>query len=47
MIHFKDYKNSTVSQNYEKILVVDKRLSAGQLLCAMTSNHRPLMGFFI
>ena len=24
LIHFKDYKNSTVAENYEKILVVDK-----------------------
>jgi len=42
MIHFKDYKNSKVLEGYEKILVVGKRLSAGQLLCelAKKNNHK-------
>lgn len=32
MIHFKDYKNCSQLNNYKKILIVGKRLSAGQLL---------------
>lgn len=32
MLHFKDYKNSSQLKAYKKVLVVGKRLSAGQIL---------------
>jgi putative flavoprotein involved in K+ transport len=42
MMHFKDYKNSDQLNQHKKILVVGKRLSAGQLLCelATTGKHQ-------
>jgi putative flavoprotein involved in K+ transport len=41
MLHFKDYKNCAQFENDKKILVVGKRLSAGQLLreFAATGKH--------
>ena len=42
MMHFKDYKNHAQLDCYDKILVIGKRLSAGQLLCelAITRTHQ-------
>ncbi|MBC7539561.1 MAG: NAD(P)-binding domain-containing protein [Bacteriovorax sp.] len=42
MMHFKDYKNCSQLNQHNKILVIGKRLSAGQLLCelATTGKHQ-------
>lgn len=41
MVHFKDYKNAAQFDQYKKILVVGKRLSAGQVLEELkaSGNH--------
>lgn len=38
MMHFKDYKNCDQLNGHKKILVVGKRLSAGQLLCELSTT---------
>lgn len=40
MLHFKDYKNTEQLKNYKKILIVGKRLSAGQLLKELSATKR-------
>ncbi|MDD4973070.1 MAG: NAD(P)-binding domain-containing protein [Bacteriovorax sp.] len=40
MMHFKDYKNCTQLNQHKKILVVGKRLSAGQLLCELSISGK-------
>lgn len=42
MIHFKDYKNKAQLAGYKNILIVGKRLSAGQLISELSSTgtHR-------
>lgn len=40
MIHFKDYKNRLQLNPYENILIVGKRLSAGQLICELALENR-------
>jgi putative flavoprotein involved in K+ transport len=39
MLHFKDYKNRTQLKDYKNILIVGKRLSAGQLIAELTVAH--------
>ncbi|MBC7712873.1 MAG: NAD(P)/FAD-dependent oxidoreductase [Rhizobacter sp.] len=38
MLHFKDYKNAEQFKNYKKILIVGKRLSAGQILNELAAS---------
>ncbi len=38
MIHFKDYKNGQQFDQYQKVMVVGKRLSAGQVLEELKNN---------
>lgn len=40
MVHFKDYKNSAQFSAYKNILVVGKRLSAGQILLELEKTGR-------
>jgi putative flavoprotein involved in K+ transport len=43
MMHFKDYKNCSQLNQYEKILIVGKRLSSGQLLCELSISGKHLL----
>lgn len=45
MIHFKDYKNKAQLADFENVLIVGKRLSAGQLIAELSSagDHRVLL----
>jgi putative flavoprotein involved in K+ transport len=42
LLHFKDYKNRMQMKNYKKILIVGKRLSAGQLLIELANDDHEL-----
>ncbi|MFA6237412.1 MAG: NAD(P)-binding domain-containing protein [Bacteriovorax sp.] len=42
MMHFKDYKNCGQLSEYKRILIVGKRLSAGQLLCELAYGRHEL-----